>query len=91
MIQENEVVTLFLGIGGLIFLIISRHNLKKIPYYRLIASAYVLILLSWIFTVTEGFFWPYFQNLLEHICYMSGMGVLLIWCCKFFFNKKPEI
>ncbi|MFH1747934.1 MAG: hypothetical protein ABIG44_12940 [Planctomycetota bacterium] len=81
MFQQNEVVTLILGIGVLVFFI-GRSDLSHIPAWKTFLASYALLLLGWHFTVLEDVCLPEITNLLEHICYATSSIVFAIWCWR---------
>ena len=95
--QENEVILFILGIGVLIFILKnhmdpkSRKVLMAFPNYNLFIYAYILLLLGWVFTILEGFFWNEALNLVEHLCYASAALMFAFWSWKTFSRSEDEI
>jgi hypothetical protein len=79
MIQENEAITLLLGLGGLIFILANRLQLKHLPASKIFIAGYYVLLAGWALTILEGFFWGEILNLIEHICYTSSAVLMAVW------------
>ena len=62
--QQNEIVMLILGVGVLIFTIINRAGLRRLPSCGILMTAFYLLLATWVATVLEDFIWNNFFNLL---------------------------
>ncbi|TFF99866.1 MAG: hypothetical protein EU541_03815 [Promethearchaeota archaeon] len=88
MIEENEVITLLLGIGTLTFVILNYAKLKELPNFQILITSFIIFLVGWNFTVFEGYFFPNLFNILEHICYLIGSILILFWLIKSY--KKTE-
>ncbi|MDO9462769.1 MAG: hypothetical protein Q7J61_03075 [Deltaproteobacteria bacterium] len=89
MVQENEVVTLLLGVGVLVFVIANRLQLQRLPGSRILISGFYVYLGGRILTVLEGFFWGEFLNFLEHLCSAGSNVLVAIWCWRVF--RKGEV
>jgi len=84
-IKENEVVSLVLYVGVLIFVLVNFRRLNRIPAFVLLLAAFLAHLGAALLTVAEGVFpsqsagyWWF--NLLEH-CGYAGCAILLaVWC-----------
>jgi hypothetical protein len=88
MVQENEIVMLLLGIGVLIFTVNNRLQFKRLPAWKILTTAFYVLLGGWVLTVMEGFFWNELLNLFEHICYATSSVLLAAWCWKVFGIEK---
>ena len=88
MVQENEFVMLVLGIGVFIFALRFRGQIKRIPQGNLFIAGFNIILIGWMLTVLEGFFWKSTLNFLEHFCYSISAILLAIWCWKISYHGK---
>ena len=88
MIQENEIILLILSIGIFIFILLNRSRLKHLPESKILIVGFFTFLTGWIMTVVEGFFWEDFLNIIEHICYIGGAVLLIVWCWKIFGRKE---
>lgn len=87
-IQQNEIVMLLLGLGVLIFTIRNRVDLKRLPSYGILMTAFYLLLITWVATVLEDFIWEPFLNLLEHAGLAASSVLTAVWCWKAFTGKK---
>lgn len=88
MVQDNEIVMLLLGVGVLIFTLINRYKLRRIPATRILILSFYVLLGGWVLTVIEGFIWNEFLNFLEHICYALSSVLMATWCWKVFGSEK---
>jgi len=85
-IRENEVVSLVLYVGVLIFVLANFKRLKHIPGFALLLAALLTFLCTALLTVLEGVFpdpsaGHWWFNFLEH-CGYAGCAILLaVWCC----------
>jgi asparagine N-glycosylation enzyme membrane subunit Stt3 len=84
MVQENELIVLVIGEIVLAFALKNRRIIyAAVPSGRFFLWAvFVMLVLGWLFTVTESFFLNNIQNLFEHICYMVSSLALLVWCLR---------
>ncbi len=87
--EEREVLSCLLSLGVAVFIVSQHHKLKAIPFFRILLTSFALLLLSFNFSVVEGFFWESGLNFLQHLC--SGLSAILlaVWCWLMFV-KKPE-
>lgn len=97
MFPENEIMaggeftTLVLGLVVLVFMCMNYSALKRIPSFKFLAIAYYLLLVSFVATVVEGFFWEVHINFLEHFCNALSAIFVAIWFWKVFIQtKEPE-
>lgn len=90
-IFENEVVMLLIGVGVLIFILGSRPRLKDLPASNILIMGFYLLLVSWILTVLEGFFWEELLNYLEHAFYAVSSVFVAVWCWKVFGSRKEAL
>lgn len=88
MVQENEIVMLLIGVGVLIFIVNNRVQFKRLPAWKILATAFYVLLGGWVLTVIEGFFWNELLNLFEHICYATSSVLVTAWCWKIFGIEK---
>lgn len=82
MIQENEIITLIIGFGGLVFIFVKYTDLQKIPALKLLIISYAFLFAGWIITITEAFFLNTIQNIIEHLLYLISLSILFFWCHK---------
>jgi uncharacterized membrane protein YvlD (DUF360 family) len=85
----NEIVMLLIGVGVLIFILGSRPRLKSLPASNILIAGFFMLLVSWIVTVLEGFFWESFLNYIDHGCYAVGSVLMAVWCWKVFGAGNP--
>ena len=88
MIQENEIITLLLGIGVMIFILANKQKVKRIPAAKILIAGFYVLLAGWVLTILEGLFWRELLNVLEHICYTASSILMAVWCWKIFKNTK---
>ena len=88
MVQENEIITLVLGLGVLIFVLGNHSQLKRFHGMKVLVAGYLLALTAWILTILEGFWMKDFCNLLEHLCYAGSSLLMVVWLWKIFFDKR---
>lgn len=79
MLQENELITLLLGIGVLLFVVLSLPRLKKFPNVNWLLLALAGQAIAWIFTVLETWYFPVLFNGIEHFGYALCSVSLLVW------------
>ena len=78
MIEQNELLTLLVGVSVLLFVISNWRGLRSLPYSLVCLLAYLFLVLGLAFTVLEGLFFGRSINFLEHVCY--GLSSLLLAC-----------
>lgn len=85
MVEINEIFSLILGIGCLIFAFVNRKQLKELPFVHLIFRSFYCLVTGWCMTVLEGFIWQKFFNLTEHISFALSALFLAgwFWCVAF--------
>lgn len=91
MVQENEIITLLLGIGLLMLIIYNYSNLKNLDSFTLLFGSIVIAIIGWGLTILEEFYFEEFLNLLEHLCYLLSTIFLVIWIWIIFKKKRDEI
>ena len=82
MLQESELIRLFLGIAAAVILALSRGGLKRLSGHKIFTAAYFVLLAGWIFTVVEHVAFPEIFNLLEHTAYVVSGILYLLWCVR---------
>jgi hypothetical protein len=89
LIQENEIITLVLGLGVLCLFLLGRLRIREIPAWHYFLASFVTLVAGFIFTVLEGFFLQDTLNFLEHVCYGVSSILLAFWCWKAL-SSDPE-
>ncbi len=87
MIQQNEIITLLLAIGCMIFILVNKQKVKHIPVAEILIAGYCLLLTGYVLTILESLFWNEILNVLEHICYSASSVLMAVWCWKIFAYK----
>ena len=87
MIQQNEIIMLLLGIGCMIFILVNKQKVKRIPLAKLLIAGFYVLLAGYVLTILEGLFWKDFLNVLEHIFYATSSILMAVWCWKLFVFK----
>jgi len=87
MIQENEIIMLLLGIGCMIFILVNKQKVKRIPVANILIAGFYVLLAGYFLTILEGLFWKDFLNVLEHICYTASSILMAVWAWKIFVFK----
>ena len=83
MIQENELITFLIALGGLVFLFANQGKLKRVPGHRWLVSSYCVMFIGWTLTILEGFCLGDLCNLVEHVAYGVSALLLSIWIFRF--------
>lgn len=78
--HENELFVLLLGTLVLVFVVIYRARLKRLPKAGWLFCAFAAVWVAWIATVVEHLFFSTFFNVIEHIGYALNGVLLLVWC-----------
>lgn len=96
MFQANEIVTLILGIGVLLFVMTGYLRFREFPEWKTFAAAFCVYCVGWLLTILEGL-WVGFVaelllastfNVVEHVFYTTGSILFAIWCWKVFGVRK---
>lgn len=90
MIHENEIIMLILGGGVLIFTLVHQVRIKRIPAWRTLMAGFYILLVAWVLTVLEGFFWKTLLNYLEHLGYALSAILVAVWCWQLVFGNQKE-
>jgi cell shape-determining protein MreD len=88
MIQQNEIIMLLLGMGCMIFILVNKQKVKRIPAARTLIAGFCVLLAGYLLTIAEGFLWNDFLNVLEHVCYTTSSIIMAVWCWKIFTLTK---
>ena len=88
--EEREVLSCLLSLCVAIFIVSQYHKPKLIPSFRILFTSFALLLLSWNFSVVEGFIWERGLNFLQHLC--SGLSAIFLafWCWLMFVKKSEK-
>jgi predicted ferric reductase len=89
-VQQREIIRLILGIGALVFVLLHRPELKKLPAWGTLLTAFSLVLLSWTVAALEDALWPKALKLIEHSCYALSSLILAMWCWRLFATRWEE-
>lgn len=85
--QENEIIMLILSVGVLIFILIYRRQILRMPASPLLLAAFGTLVAASIFTILEGLPLGKLFKLLEHVLY--ALGSVLLACYVFqVFNRS---
>jgi hypothetical protein len=87
MYQESEIFNLVLGGISLIFF--TGFGTRRLNIPRSLLIAYGCLLLSYLFTVVEGFIAPDAFNLLEHLA-VAVAGVVFAYGCLHISRKQSS-
>lgn len=90
MVQENEAVTLLLGVITLAFLIAKREEVRRLPDSKMLLLAFAAGIIAWTATVLEGIVLPQTFNIIEHTSYAASSVLIGLWCWNFD-PKRPEV
>jgi len=88
MIDNSEAIVFLMGIGVMIFITVNYPQLKRLPSAKILIAAFCALLLGWLFTILEGFFWKEALNFIEHLNYAVSSILLAFWCWQVFRKKK---
>ena len=86
--QKNELITIIVAVGVLIFIMLHYTALRKLPNFKILVSSFYVLIASWILTILEGFFFPAVLNLLEHIGYAISAILLALWLLPTSINQE---
>ena len=88
LIEQNELVTLLVGLSVVIFVLGNRRGLKALPEAKVCILAFASLVMGLTFTVLEGLFWEASLNLLEHISYAASSLLLAGWIWLVFARRE---
>ncbi len=80
LIQENELIILLVGLGGVLYIVFNKNRLTRIPGFKILFTSYMILFTGWVLTVAEGFFLGSLVNVLEHMCYAASSLLAAFWC-----------
>jgi len=84
LIQQNELITMLIGSGVAIYVLINHSRLSRIPSFKVLLISYLFLFAGWVLTVAEGFFLGSLLNFIEHLCYATGSILAAMWCWRVF-------
>jgi hypothetical protein len=82
MIQHDEIITILIAVGVLIFIFSNFPRIRLIRSWRLLLAAFLTLFAAWTATIAEGFLWPDFFNTLEHLGYAGCTILMAAWTWK---------
>lgn len=86
MIYENEIVMMLIALFVLSFVLMYKQKIKTQKYANILLSSFYTFVIGWTCTIAEGFVFPVILNFIEHLAYVVGIVLLLIWIFKY--SKK---
>jgi len=89
--HENELMVWLLGTAVLAFLLMYRHQLRRLPASGILLSAYLAAWVAWTATNLEHVFWYQPFNIIEHVGYALNGVLLLSWCWFAFRHGKLQL
>lgn len=78
--HENEILVLLFGSAILIFILLFREQLQRLPSAAWLIASFFCAWLAWLATVLEHLWSPTLFNLIEHLGYALNGIFLLVWC-----------
>ena len=88
--EQTEVLLLLLAAGVVIFSVVNRPRLRRMPSYRLLLAALYLATAGWTLTNLEGLLLPHLLNVLEHLCYAASSAAIAVWCWRTFSAREAR-
>ncbi len=88
--QEPETIRLALGIGALVFVLLHRPALRKLPGWGTLVAAFSVVLLGWTAAALKGVLWQDALNVIKHSCYAASSLLLAMWCWRLFATRWEE-
>jgi hypothetical protein len=88
MVQENEIVSLLLGLGGFVFILVNHAEIRSLTGGVLLIAAFLADLAGSALTVAEGFFLRDLLNAAEHLCYAASAALLALWCYRALWRRR---
>jgi len=90
MIQENEISSMLIGFGIIIYILFNSGRISRIPFSKFLQTSFLFLCAGYILTVAEGFFLSGFLNLMEHACYASSSVFAAWWCYRVFPGSRKS-
>lgn len=79
MIEEREVITLFLGVFAAVLARQNIRSLVHLPAVRVLLATGMVLLCGFVVSILESLFWADGFNVLEHAAYGSSSLLLAVW------------
>lgn len=79
MTEEKEVIIFLFATGVLLFVLVKRGQLRRLPAGVFLLAGFYSFWAGWGFTVVESLCWPILFNYLEHISYLVGSILIAVW------------
>jgi hypothetical protein len=77
--EEKEVIIFVFATGVLLFILVKRTQLRRIPAGAVLLAGFYSFWFGWGFTVIESLCWQTFFNYLEHVSYLAGSLLIATW------------
>jgi len=90
LIEENELIIFIIGIGLIIFIIVTYSKLKTLQARKIILTGMSFLFIGWTFTIIEGYYLEELFNLLEHLCYTLSSIIMAVWFWIVFKQKEGD-
>ena len=88
MIQQNEILTMLVTLGVVLYIIINRRALTRIPGFKILFVSFLVLFVGLVLTIAEGFFLGHLMNVLEHLCYAVSSLLAAVWCWRVFVRDR---
>jgi hypothetical protein len=79
---ENEIVSLLLSLGILLFFLANLARIREIGGYRYLLGSLLAYIIAMIFTLLESITWEMGFNFLEHLAYLVSAALLAAWIAR---------
>ncbi len=87
--QENELITLSIGSGILVFLLVNFRKLREVvPLFSLLFLSFIFLYFGELAANLQPFLWPQQFNLLKHFGDALNMGFLAVWVYGIFYRSR---
>lgn len=87
---ENEIVSLLLSLGIMIFFWANMGRIREISGYRTLVGSFLGYVIAMIFTVLESVTWEQGFNFLEHLSYLASAALLAAWIARLVQPRRGE-
>jgi len=88
-IEEREVISLFLALFAIAIAVRNRRSLATLPAFPLFVAAGLVLAFGLVVTILEGLAWGSFFNTIEHVSYGSSSLLLAIWAWAAYGRREP--